>query len=300
MLDYLMEASDNFDPLNNPLIDYSFKREINTGKDPKIQEFINKFPLKEDKGLIVYVEKISVLKNGEWSYDTYIKSNEDITKEIVIDYIKKLEGDDFDVQDISKEFYGGHPMGTELHDIQEIEGEDVWVVNLKTNIYSYMKKKGQVGNFEDIYSQIGGLPESVSKYISKDQIPKRSINSIIVDTINKMFFIDDNEDVKEEVKFEEDNRFLFEDTKQVHTHFDGETYYTFLNVFKDGKFLEKRKIMSLKNPINWKYVLSEILKINKNKMHYGFAYKLSYSWNKGYILETTDDIRYFVNYNCDN
>lgn len=294
-------AANNFDPLNNPLVNYNYKYEINTGKDPKVQQFLNKFPIDDNKkGLIVFAEKVSVLKNGEWSYDTYIKSNNDITKDTVIEYIKKLEKDDYDIQDISYEFYGGHPMGTKLFDIQEMQGEMVWVVNLKTNLYSYLKKKGNFGDLEDLYVQAGGLPEEIEKYISKDHIKKdnRSINNIIVDTINKLFFIEDNKDEDLKEKYYEENKHIFEDTKQVHTHFDGNVYYTYLNIFKDGKFLEKRKISSLENPINWKYVLSEIMRLNKYKKHYGFVYKLSYSWNKGYILETTDDIRYFVNYKC--
>ena len=295
-------AANNFNPLNNPLVNYNYKYEINTGKDPKVQQFINKFPSNDKKGLLVYVEKVSILKNGEWSYDTYIKSNSDITKDTVIEYVNKLEKNEYDIQDITHEFYGGHPMGTELYDIQEMQGEMVWVVNLKTNLYSYLEKRGNIGNLEDLYTQVGGLPDNIMKYINNDQIKKddRSINSIIVDTINKMFFIDDNNDVELEKKFEEENSFLLEDTKQVHTHYDGNTYYTYLNIYKDGKFLEKRKISSLENPINWKYVLSEIMRLNKNKKYYGFVYKLSYSWNKGYILETTDDMRYFVNYNCKN
>ena len=46
-----------------------------------------------------------------------------------------------DLEDISYEFYGGHPMGTKMYDVHEIEGENVWVVNLKANLYSYLRKK---------------------------------------------------------------------------------------------------------------------------------------------------------------
>ena len=159
-----------------------------------------------------------------------------------------------------------------------------------------MKKKGHIGNLEDLYTQIGGVREEIKDYIHKDYLPKenRSINTIIVDTINKIFFIDDNEDKPEENKYFD----LLENVKQVHTQYDGYQYYTFLNVFKDGKFLEKKKISSLKNPITWKFVLTEIMKLNKNTNYYGYAYKLSNSWNKGYILETTNDARYKVDYNC--
>ena len=300
----LMEQ-EKFDPLNNPLINYNYKYEINTGKDAKVQEYINKFPVNDDKGLLSYVERISVLKNGEWNYDTYIRSNNDITKDIVIDYINKIEKGDYEVQDISYEFYGGHPMGTKMYDVHEIEGENVWVVNLKANLYSYLKKKGNIGDLEDLYSQIGGLPEHIEMQINEDQLQKdkRPIGTVIVDTINKLLFLDDNniyekEDKKK--KFEEENSHIFNNTRQVHTHYDGNTYYTFLNIFKDGKFLEKRKISSLKNPITWKYILSEIMRLNNFKRYYGFVYKLSYSWDKGYILETTDDIRYYVNYKCNN
>ena len=293
-----------FEKFNNPLINYKHNDEINVGRDPKVQQLLNKFKINDDKnGLLVYIEKVSVLKNGEWSYDTYIKSNSDITKEDVIKFINNLEKNEFDILDISHEFYGGHPMGTNLFDIKEMQGEMVWVVNLKTNLYSYLKKKGHVGNLEDLYTQIGGLPENIAKYISKDHLKKdkRSINNIIVDTINKFFFIEDNDDVKDKKdKFKEDNKYLLDNTKQVHTHYDGNVYYTFLNIYKDGKFLEKKKISSLENPINWKYILSEIMLLNKYKEYYGFVYKLSYSWNKGYILETTGDQRYFVDYNCKN
>ena len=300
MLNYLM-ASNNFNPLNNPLVNYDYKYEVNTGRDPKVQEIINKFPITDTKnGLLVYVEKVSILKNGEWSYDTYIKSNDDITKESVIEFVKKLEKDEYDIQDITYEFYGGHPMGTELFDIHEIEGEMVWVVNLKTNLYSYLKKKGNMGNLEDLYTQIGGLPKNIEKYIRDPVKDERSVNTIIVDTINKLFFIEDNNDLDMKKKFDEENKYLLDNTKQVHTHYDGNTYYTFLNVYKDGKFLEKRKISSLENPINWRYILSEIMRLNKYKKYYGFVYKLSYSWNKGYILETTDDLRYYVDYKCKN
>ena len=56
MLNYLM-ASNNFNPLNNPLVNYDYKYEVNTGRDPKVQEIINKFPITDTKnGLLVYVE----------------------------------------------------------------------------------------------------------------------------------------------------------------------------------------------------------------------------------------------------
>ena len=130
-------ASENFDPLNNPLENKQKYPTIDTGKDPKVQRFLNKFPVDDsNKGIIYYSEKISVLKNGEWAYDTYIRSNKDITKEVVIDYINKLEKNEYEVQDISYEFYGGQPMGTSLFDIQEINGDNVWVVNMKVNLYS--------------------------------------------------------------------------------------------------------------------------------------------------------------------
>jgi hypothetical protein len=290
-----MENND-YDPLNNPLVNYDSIDEINVGKDPIVQQFINKFPVDDNKkGLISYTEKISVLKNGEWAYDTYIRSNNDIIKETVIEYINKLEKNEYEVQDISQEFYGGPPMGTQMYDIHEINGDNVWVVNLKVNLYSYLKKKGNVGNLEELYVQVGGIREELKQYIHKDLLPKdtTSINSIIVDTINKMFFIDDNIDnIVEENKHYD----LLNDTKQVHTHYDGNEYYTILNVYKDGKFLEKRKISSFRNPIDWQFILSEILKLNKHHKYYGYAYKLSNSWNKGYILETTNDIRYKVKY----
>jgi len=292
-------ANEDFDPLNNPLVNNQNYDTLDTGKDPKVQQFINKFPVDDsNKGLIHYTEKISVLKNGEWAYDTYIRSNEDITKEIVINYINKLEKNEYEVQDISYEFYGGQPMGTSLFDVQEINGENVWVVNMKVNLYSYLKKKGNVGNLEDLYTQVGGVRKELKEYINPDQIPEdsKSINSIIVDTINNIFFIDDN---IEKEKILDDKKETLDNVKQVHTHYDGNEYYTYLSVYKDGKFIDKVKIKSLKNPITWHFILAEILRLNKYKNFYGYAYKLSNSWNKGYILETTDDIRYKVNYKCE-
>jgi hypothetical protein len=294
-----MENND-FDPLNNPLVNDEVIEEINMGKDPLVEQFVKHFPINDNyNGTISYVEKISVLKNGEWSYDTYIKSNNDITEEVVIEYINKLEKGEYEVEDISYEFYGGPPVGRQMYFPSEIEGDNVWVVNLKVNLYSYLKKKGHIGDFEDLYTQTGGIRDELKKIINEDYLPKesRSINSIIVDTINKLFFIEDNIDIKDNKK----QKFSFnslENVKQVHTNFDGEQYYTFLNVFKDGRFLEKRRINSLRNPISWQVILGEIMNLNKNSNYYGYVYKLSTSWNKGYILETTNDARYKINYNC--
>jgi len=295
-----MEYND-FDPLNNPLVNPKKKiDDINTGKDPIVQQFIDKFPVDDNKkGLISYSEKITVLKNGEWAYDTYIRSNNDITKESVIEYINKIEKNEYTVQDISYEFHGGPPMGTQLYDIHEITGDNVWVVNLKINLYSYLQKKGNIGNLEDLYTQVGGVRDELKEYINPDILPKdtTSINSIIVDTINKIFFIEDNytkKDILEGEKYYDELR----DVRQVHTSYDGNEYYTYLNIYKDGKFIDKIKIRSLRNPITWHFILTEILKLNKNKNFYGYAYKLSNTWNKGYILETTSDIRYKVNYDC--
>ena len=128
-----MENND-FDPLNNPLVKEGKVEEINIGKEPKVEEFIRHFPVDDNnKGTISYVEKISVLKNGEWAYDTYIRSNDDITEDVVIEYINKLEKGEYEVGDISYEFYGGPPIGRQMYEIREIEGDNVWVVNLKTN-----------------------------------------------------------------------------------------------------------------------------------------------------------------------
>ena len=125
----------------------------------------------------------------------------------------------------------------------------------------------------------------------------------MVDTINKLFLIEDNENedvINKKENYDEKNEYIPNTPENVHIFYDGNEYYTFLNIYKDGKFLEKKKISSLKYPINWRYIISEILNLNKHNKYYGFVYKLSYSWNKGYILETTEDVKYYIDYDCNN
>ena len=83
----------------NNQIDYT-QNLLEDGKDDKYNAMfdnkvdkLNKLqPLpKNTNGWIIDVERITVLKNDEWSYDTYIKSNSDITKDTVIEYVNKLE-----------------------------------------------------------------------------------------------------------------------------------------------------------------------------------------------------------------
>ena len=76
--------------------------------------------------------------------------------------------------------------------------------------------------------------------------------------------------------------------------YDGNMYYTFLKIFKDGIFIDKIKIESNNNPIIWKVIHKKISEINKNNKFYGFIYKLTYTFNQGLILETTDDEKFNI------
>lgn len=280
---------EEFSPLDNTLINNNEKL-TNIGKKPIIEKFIDEFPINNDKGLTINVEKIMVLINGEWSFDTYIKSNNSISKKMVKKYILKLKKD-YEIEDISYEFHGGPPMGTKMVDYNEITGDNIWVVNLKPALYSYLKKKGNIGNFEDLYTQIGGSNDNFLTNIWNNlKFEFKYINYIIVDTINKFFFIKENKEKKLDPQ-------LFKPVNQIITHYDGVAYYTYLNVYKDGKYIDKMQIRSKNNPIEWKYIMNKIFEINKDSKFYGYIYKLSHSIDKGIILETTDDQRYKINYN---
>ena len=302
---------DEFSPLDNTLIKDNYEKQTHIGSKPKIEQFIDKFNVKDDdKGLLTSVEKIMVSRNGEWAYDTYFRSNKTINKNAIKKYISELEKD-YEVEDVSYVFHGGPPMGTIMLDYNEIQGENVWVVNLKPKLYEYLKKNGTVGNLEDLYSQIGGYDREEDEEIRvehdkyklgpADTVLTRfgkivgnemhKINSIIIDTINKVFFVEENEKEKDPM--------FFKPIKQVNTLFNGYSYYTFLNVYKDGKFIDKVKIESKQNPIQWQFVINKILELNKNPKFYGYVYRLTNSFDKGLILETTDDNRYKIDYKCE-
>jgi|SaaInlStandDraft_6_1057023.scaffolds.fasta_scaffold10950_2 hypothetical protein len=301
---------DEFGPLDNTLIKNKYKKVTHIGSKPKIEHFINNFKVDDDnKGLLMHIEKIMVSRNGEWAYDTYIRANNTIDKKAVKRYITKLENE-YEVEDIGYHFHGGPPMGTVMLDYNEIQGENVWVVNLKPKLYEYLKKNGTVGDLEDKYNQLGGennhdkfrLIHDKYKLGPTDTLISRlgkivgneahKINSLIIDTINDIFFVEGNDEKKDPA--------FYKPIKQVNTLFNGYSYYTFLNVYKDGKFMDKVKIESRQNPIEWQFVVNKILELNKNPKFYGYVYKLTNSFDKGLILETTDDERYKVDYKYDD
>lgn len=280
---------EEFSPLDNTLInEKENKKKLYVGVKPEVEKFIEKFPLKNSKGYDNYIEKIMVLKNGEWQYDTYIRSNKSIDKKAVKKYISKLERE-YEIFDISYEFHGGPPMGVIMFDVKEIKGDNIWVVNLKPKLYEYLKKKGITGNLEDQYGQIGGYyfkkPSNNFKY------DFNNVNNIFIDRINNLFFIEENETAH--------NKNIFKPIDQINTHYDGYSYYTFLNVYKDGKFIDKLKIESKQNPIKWQFIMNKIFELNKHSKFYGYVYKLTHSLNNGIILETTDDPRFKINYECE-
>ena len=173
---------EEFSPLDNTLIDDNIKNPTYAGSKRKIENIISNFEISNDKGLVTNIEKVIVLRNGEWDYDTYIKSNKTIDKRKVKRFISKIEKD-YEIQDINYEFYGGPPMGTLMLDPGEITGDNVWVINLKPKLFEYLKKQGKIGNLEDMYNQIGGgLWNNLKKQLN-------NVNSIVIDTINNFFFI---------------------------------------------------------------------------------------------------------------
>ena len=274
---------EEFESLDNNLMNYNLKDEkkINIFETVNVEDYLNKMNLDESNGAVIYYEKIQLLLNNEWYKDTYIKSNNDITKGMVKNYIKKLEPD-YKIKEIKYEFHGGPPMGTIMFDYREIEGDNVWVVNLEPKIEVYLRKKGKIGDLENIYDQFGG-----------------NLNDEIIKTINNFFLIeqDDILDEGERIKKELD-KFYYKDISQTNTFYDGYSYYTFINIFKDGKYLDKVKVISNNNPIKWNTIFDNVINLNKYSDYYGNIYNMSHSINKGIILETTSDKRYFVNYNC--
>ena len=84
---------EEFSPLDNTLIDDNIKNPTYAGSKPKIENIISNFEISNDKGLVTHIEKVIVLRNGEWDYDTYIKSNKTIDKRKVKRFISKIEKD---------------------------------------------------------------------------------------------------------------------------------------------------------------------------------------------------------------
>ena len=279
---------EEFSPLDNTLINEKENiKKLYVGVKPEVEKFIEKFPLNKSQGYVNYIEKIMVLKNGEWQYDTYIRSNKSIDKKAVKKYISKLEKE-YEIFDISYEFHGGPPMGVIMFDYNEIKGDNIWVVNLKPKLYEYLKKKGKIGNLEDQYVQIGG--NYFKKLWKNLKFDFNNINNIVIDTVNNLFSIEEND-----IPLDKN---ILKPQNQINTYHDGYSYYTFLNVYKDGKFIDKLKIESKENPIEWHFIMSKILELNKNSKFYGYVYKLTYSIDNGIILETTDDPRFKINYEC--
>ena len=70
---------------------------------------------------VKYIEKIIVLVNNVWKYDTYIIDS-DITENKVKEFI--LSNDKkYKIKSIRYEFHGGPPMGTVMFNYNEIKGD---------------------------------------------------------------------------------------------------------------------------------------------------------------------------------
>lgn len=269
---------------NDSLIDY--EKDIKIGKNfipPKVEQNLDKMEFSNNEGSIINYEKVNILKDGEYSQNTYYKSNGEITSKKIKKFVTKLEPDYY-VDEVKYEFHGGPPMGTIMFDYREIQGENVWIVNLKPKLKSYLQKQGKLGDMENSFFQIGG---------------EDSLNEKIIKTINTLFFIEDkNYEEKEKLINDELEEKFYYDVSQINTHFDGNSYYTFINILKDGVILDKVKVISKINPIPWRTIVDAIFRISKDKKFYGNIYNLSHSFNRGLILETTDDYRYEINYEC--
>ena len=261
---------EEFDLLDNNLIDKK-KIKSKNGIIPDIEKYTNNFDEKENS--LNYIDKIIILKNGEYSSETYYKSNIDITKKKIKKYVIKLEPE-FLVEDITYEFYGGQPMGTTLFDYKDIKGENVWVVNLKPNLISYLEKKGKIGNFEDIYNQIGGSN-------------LKNIKSFIFNKLKNYFNFN-----------LEENNYIFKNIDDVFLLYDidNDYFYTYLTIFKDGKFIDKLKINTKNEKLDPRIIMDKIIQLS-NSNYYGNIYRVYNSFNKGLILETTNDTRYKIKYN---
>tara|TARA_Y100000589_G_C27147601_1_gene627523 strand:- start:235 stop:1113 length:879 start_codon:yes stop_codon:yes gene_type:complete len=289
------------DTKNNGFIDYSINDPGEyMGRTPEIEKFTSLFPMQQNTGTTIYIDRISVSINGHFEYDTYIRANKTITEKMVKKYVESLSKD-YKVEDIKYVYQGGPPMANSFIDIKEVEGNNVWVVNLKPDLYIYMNNR----NGLDTYTQYGGnffaTEKDIFDYLDEQkrtQIKgKKNIFAVILDTLNELFFFIDEKPNKCEIDDKRDKRY-FEDVREVNTKFNGKEYYTYLNIYKDGKYLHNIKVSSFSYPIEWSNVLNEILKLNNDTDMYGYVYRLTNTWNEGFVLETTKDVRYKVNYNC--
>ena len=165
-------------------------------------------------------------------------------------------------------------MGTTLFDYKDIQGENVWVVNLKPNLISYLEKKGKIGNFEDIYNQIGGSN-------------LKNIKSFIFNKLKNYFNFN-----------LEENNYIFKNIDDVFLLYDidNDYFYTYLTIFKDGKFIDKLKINTKNEKLDPRIIMDKIIQLS-NSNYYGNIYRVYNSFNKGLILETTNDTRYKIKYN---
>ena len=77
-----------YTPINVDTMNEDYEKNVYVGTKPDIERYTDAFPLKKNQeGLVNHLEKIMVLKNGEWQYDTYIRSNKSIDKRAVKKYI---------------------------------------------------------------------------------------------------------------------------------------------------------------------------------------------------------------------
>lgn len=100
---------------------------------------------------VKYIEKIIVLVNNVWKYDTYIIDS-DITENKVREFILSKDKK-YKIDSIKYRFHGGPPMGTIMFNYNEIKGDNVWIVNLKPNLNYILKKSN---DFENMYVLNGG------------------------------------------------------------------------------------------------------------------------------------------------
>ena len=108
---------------------------------------------------VKYIEKIIVLVNNVWKYDTYIIDS-DITENKVKEFI--LSNDKkYKIKSIKYEFHGGPPMGTIMFNYNEIKGDNVWIVDLKPNLNYILKKNN---DFENMYILNGGNLKDLIPY----------------------------------------------------------------------------------------------------------------------------------------
>lgn len=128
---------------------------------------------------VKYIEKVIVLVNNVWKYDTYI-TDSDITENKVKKFILS-KNKKYKIDSIKYKFQGGSPMGTVMFNYNEIEGENVWIVNLKPDL-NYILKKDR--NFENMYILNGG---NLNDKISCKYDGKNYYNYIIIFKNDKYF-----------------------------------------------------------------------------------------------------------------